>query len=78
MADMKEYLVEVDYCGRISFYVVSAKDAKDAIDTLYEREYKNRISYSVRKGYKPVLKKDFAARSLGSLHTELGRIIPIH
>lgn len=78
MADTKEYLVEVDYCGRVDSYIVSAKNAKEAINFLYQEKFAGSISYNVLRGYTPILKKNLTARSLGSLHNESGRIIRVH
>lgn len=78
MADMKEYLVEVDYCCRLDYYIVSARNAKEAINFLYQEEFAGSISYDVLSGYTPIRKKDLTAKSLGSLHNESGRIIRVY
>ena len=79
MADMKEYLVTVCDCEN---FIVSAKNAKDAIAQVWElyyewknaemREENKRLGWKANYIY---AKSDLSARSLGSLHTEQGKII---
>jgi len=66
---MKDYLLTIkntDYS-----FIVSAKDAKDAIQTLWEKITAEDFPMSI-------IKTDLQARSLGSLHTEYGKIIDLH
>ena len=79
MADLKEYLVT---SSDNAIFIVSAKDAKDAIEYVYNNNYfqRNRkwIEENRKIGFamnKIFTKEDFNARSLGSLHTENGRAI---
>lgn len=58
---MKEYLVQAEW----AYYIVLAKDAKDAINQIYEK-YSD--WYDKRRIY---------AQSLGSLHNEKGKIIRV-
>lgn len=79
MADLKEYLVTTK---DNAIFIVSAKDAKDAIEYVYANHYarqnrewideNRKIGFTMNKIF---TKADFNARSLGSLHTENGRII---
>ena len=79
MPDLKEYLVTVREKER---YIVSAKDAKEAMEYVYANNYarQNRewLDENIKAGF--VLnhiytKDEFTARSLGSMHTEQDRII---
>ena len=81
MADLKEYLV-VSTDKKV--FIVSAKDSKDAIEYIYNNHYlkQNRkwIEENQKIGFamnKIFTKADFNARSLGSLHNEMGRMICI-
>lgn len=65
MADMKEYIVWVS--GTNDIYLVSAKNAKDAIDQVWEM---------VRGD--GTYKQDLIARSTGSLHNEQGKVVMLY
>lgn len=75
---MKEYLVTLDDQN----FIVLAKNAKDAITQVWEehfewknaelREENNKLGYHANHIY---AKSELKARSLGSLHTEEGKII---
>ena len=77
---MKDYLVSVG-----NFHsLVLAKDAKDAINQVWEKEFvaKKKVSEEINAlfGVKPNQlwdKSDLQARSLGSLHNEHGKIIKL-
>ena len=79
MSDLKEFLVTVKEKEK---YIVTAKDTKEAIEYIYANNYarQNRvwkeendyIGFEMNHIY---TKDEFVARSLGSLHTENGRII---
>ena len=81
MADLKEYLVA---STDNKVFIVAAKDAKEAIDYVYNNHYARRnrewlkenakIGFAMNRIY---TKADFSARSIGSLHTEHGRMICI-
>lgn len=60
---MKEYLVT----GAERIYIVLAKDAKDAINHVWEDWCDEGLSCSYDKS-------DLFARSLGSLHNEYGKV----
>ena len=82
---MKEYLVTTDYGQYNNKWIVLASDSKDAINQVWEYHYKfmndeikeenKEVGYNM---YKPIAKSDIKARSLGSLHTESGKIINVN
>lgn len=82
---MKEYLVTTDYGQWNNIWIVLASDSKDAINQVWEFYYKfmnkeidvdnKEVGYNM---YKPIAKSDIKARSLGSLHTEYGKIINVN
>lgn len=74
---MKEYLVTVDHAQWNNLYIVSAKDAKDAIQQVWDKYFSWKVEEDKADGYKPYYKKDLHARSLGSLHNEEGKIIVV-
>lgn len=63
---MKEYVVEVRGYHICKKYIVSAKDAKDAINQVYEE-----IS-------EWVYKEDIHAKSIASLHNKEGKFIKVY
>lgn len=65
MADMKEYIVWVS--GTNDIYLVSAKNAKDAIEQVWEMVQED-----------GTCKKDIKARSTGSLHNEQGKVVMLY
>ena len=82
---MKEYLVTTDYGQYNNKWIVLASDSKDAINQVWDFYYKDmneglieenkEVGYNM---YKPIAKSDIKARSLGSLHTEYGKIINVN
>lgn len=82
---MKEYLVTTDYGQYNNIWIVLAKDAKDAINQVWEHYYKDmndelleenkEVGYNM---YKLILKSELKAKSLGSLHTTDGKIINVN
>jgi len=82
---MKEYLVTTDYGQYNNKWIVLASDSKDAINQVWEYHYKamndglkeenKEVGYNM---YKLITKNDIKARSLGSLHTEYGKIINVN
>lgn len=82
MADMKEYLVTTD--NENLTFIVSAKNAKDAISQVWDThmqwensELQERNEELGYKRYRMYTKSDINARSLGSLHNEQGKILCI-
>ena len=75
---MKEYLVVVDEAQWNNLYIVSAKNAKDAIQQVWDEHFSWKVEEDKAKGYKPYCKSDIHARSLGSLHNEEGKIIVVN
>ena len=79
-SDMKDYLVTLNNYSRM--FIVSAKNAKDAISQVWEehfawrneelREENKRLGYHANHIY---AKSELTAISLGSLHNEQGKII---
>ena len=82
---MKEYLVTTDYGQYNNKWIVLAHDSKDAINQVWEFYYKDmndglkeenkEVGYDM---YNPISKSDIKSRSLGSLHTENGKIINVN
>lgn len=82
---MKDYLVTTDYGQYNNIWIVLAKDSKDAINQVWDFYYKDmneeikeenkEVGYNM---YKLITKNDVKARSLGSLHTEDGKIINVN
>ena len=82
---MKEYLVTTDYGQYNNIWIVLAKDSKDAINQVWDFYYKDmneeikeenkEVGYNM---YRLITKNDIKARSLGSLHTEDGKIINVN
>lgn len=72
MADMKEYIVFTECTDDI--YLVSAKNAKDAIAQVWEEVQVDNQAY-IAKGREPIYKKELFARSTGSLHNEQGKVV---
>lgn len=78
MADMKEYLVTLSDEN----FIVLAKNAKEAIEHVWNTDIRNRNDVAVLENLKVgyasnhiYAKSELKARSLGSLHNEEGRII---
>jgi len=82
---MKEYLVTTNYGQYNNKWIVLASDSKDAINQVWEFYYKamndglkeenKEVGHNM---YKLITKNDIKARSLGSLHTEDGKIINVN
>ena len=83
--NMKEYLVTSDYGQWNNIWIVLAKDAKDAIEQVYQ-DYVIPLNEDVKReneeaGYKMMrkcFKNELHARSIGSLHNEEGKIILVN
>lgn len=82
---MKEYLVTSDYGQWNNMWIVSAKDAKDAINQVYETyivpmnmEIKEENRRDGFPYYRCCKKSELHARSISSLHNEDGKIICIN
>lgn len=75
MTDLKEYVVTVDENQWNNLYIVSAKNAKEAINIVWESEFAWKVQMDREDGYRPTAKYQLHARSIGSLHNENGRII---
>lgn len=82
---MKDYLVINDYGQWDNIFIVLAKNAKDAIDQVYQsyvvpmnedlkRENK-RAGYNL---YQICLKSELHAKSIGSIHSKEGKIILVN
>ena len=75
---MKDYLVTVDHAQWNNTFIVSAKDAKDAIQQVWDIHFSWKAEEDKEKGYTPYYKKDLHARSLASLHNEEGKILVLN
>ena len=75
MADLKEYVVTVDGNQWNNLYIVSAKNAKDAVNTVWESEFAWKVKQDREEGYRPTAKYELHARSIGSYHNEEVRVI---
>lgn len=79
---MKDYLVTSDYGQWDNIWIVLAKNAKDAINQVYQ-SYVIPMNEDIKRENKKVgynsmrvcLKSELHARSIGSLHNEEGKII---
>lgn len=82
---MKEYLVTSDYGQWDNTWIVLAKDAKDAIEQVYQ-SYVIPLNEDIRiqnkeVGYNMIRKcskNELHARSIGSLHNEEGKVILVN
>lgn len=82
---MKDYLVTSDYGQLDNTWIVLAKDAKDAIEQVYQ-SYIIPLNEDVRikneeveyKMMRKCFKNELHARSIGSLHNERGKIILVN
>ena len=77
---MKDYLVTSDYGQWDDIFIVLAKDAKDAIEQVYQSyvvpmNIKRKNKEAGYNSYRICLKSELHARSIGSLHNEDGKII---
>ena len=75
MADLKEYVVTVDGNQWNNLYIVSAKNAKDAVNAVWESEFAWKVKQDREEGYRPTAKYKLHAKSIGSYHNEEGRVI---
>ena len=75
MADLKEYVVTVDGNQWNNLYIASAKNAKEAINIVWELEFAWKVKEDKEKSYRPTAKYELHARSIGSLHNEEGRVV---
>lgn len=82
---MKEYLVTMAVADWDNIFIVSAKDAKEAIKKVFENHFKHK-NESLKRENKELgyyanhiySKSDLKARSIGSLHNELGSVIVVN
>lgn len=72
---MKEYLVTVDCIQWGRYYIVSANNAKEAVDKVYDSHFAWRKKQDRAEGYEPVFKKELRAKSTEKLHEEYGEVI---
>ena len=75
MADLKEYVVTVDGNQWNNLYIAAAKNAKEAINIVWESEFARKVKQDREEGYRPTAKYELHARSIGSLHNEEGQVI---
>ena len=82
---MKDYLVTSDYGQWNNIWIVLAKDAKDAIEQVYQEhiismneEMKIENKEAGYKLYRLCGKSELHAKSIGSLHNSEGKIICIN
>lgn len=75
---MKEYYVWSDYGQWNNMWIVLAKNAKDAIQQVYD-EYIVHFNKSIDRNneIKSCRRDELHARSLGSMHNEYGKVIHI-
>ena len=81
---MKDYLVTSDYGEYDNVWIVFAKDAKDAIQQVWE-EYIVPMNEGIKKEnkrdnwdyYRTCKKSELHAKSIGSLHNAHGKIIAL-
>lgn len=78
MKNLKEYVVTVDGNQWNNLFIVSAKNAKDAINVVWEGHFSWRKESDKENGYRPTAKYELHARSVGSLHSEDGRVIRLN
>lgn len=85
MGDLKDYLVTSDYGQWNNIWIVAAKNAKDAIQQVYEKyvipmneDIKMENKEANWNFYRICMKDELHARSLGSLHNEEGKIILVN
>lgn len=82
---MKDYLVTSDYGQWDNIFIISAKNAKDAIDQIYQ-SYIVPLNEDIKKENKKAgydfcricLKNELHAKSIESLHSENGKIIRVN
>lgn len=82
---MKDYLVTSDYGQWNNMWIVLAKDAKDAIEQVYQ-EYVVPMNEDIKREnkeahfqhYRCCKKSELHAKSIGSLHNSDGKIICVN
>lgn len=75
MAISREYVVTVDGNQWNNLYVVSANNAKEAINIVWESEFAWKVHQDREKGYRPTVKNELHAISIDSLHNKEGRVV---
>ena len=82
---LKDYLVTSDYGQWDNIFIVLAKDAKDAIEQVYQtyvipmnEDIKRKNKELGYNSYRICLKNELHAKSIGSLHNENGKIIRVN
>ena len=82
---MKDYLVTSDYGQWNNIWIVFAKDAKDAIEQVYQtyivpmnEDMKTENEDAGYNLYRLCSKSELHAKSIGSLHNSEGKIICIN
>ena len=64
---IEEYVVTVVGNQWNNLYIASAKNAKEAINIVWESEFAWKVKEDREKGYSPTAKYELHARSIGSL-----------
>lgn len=79
---MKEYLVEIPGADWNNIYIVSAKNAKDAINQVFTQCYKERNTEMQKENKEAgealnyiFARSKLTARSISSIHNEEGKVI---
>lgn len=82
---MKDYLVTSDYGQWDNIFIVFAKDAKDAIEQIYQsyvvpmnEDIKRKNKEAGYNSYRTCLKSELHAKSLEKIHSEDGKIIRVN
>lgn len=82
---MKDYLVTSSYGQWDNIFIVSAKNAKDAIEQVYQsyiismnEDIKRKNKEVGYNSYRICLKRELHARRIRSLHNENGKIIQVN
>ena len=82
---LKDYLITSDYGQWDNIFIVLAKDAKDAIEQVYQtyvipmnEDIKRKNKELGYNSYRICLKNELHAKSIGSLHNENGKIIRVN
>jgi len=82
---LKDYLVTSSYGQWDNIFIVSAKNAKDAIEQVYQsyiismnEDIKRKNKEVGYNSYRICLKRELHARSIRSLHNENGKIIQVN
>lgn len=82
---MKEYLVTSNYGQWDNIFIVLAKNAKDAIEQVYQsyvipmnEDIKKKNEKARYNSYRLCFKNELHARSIGNLHNKNGKIIRVN